>query len=62
MMETVEVDESSYDGTDRLMHEVWLKQMGYGSEAEKKRTGDERLFVWIGDQLTTERIRGLAKL
>ncbi|KAJ2976873.1 hypothetical protein NUW54_g11497 [Trametes sanguinea] len=62
MLETVEVDESSYEGTDKLCNDIWLEQMGYGSDEEKRRTGKERLLVWVGDQLTVERIRGLARL
>ncbi|KAL1945287.1 hypothetical protein VTO73DRAFT_2138 [Trametes versicolor] len=61
ILETVEVDESSYDGTDQLMNKIWLEQMGWGSEEEKKRTGMERILVWAGDQLTVDRIRGLAR-
>ncbi|OJT05420.1 hypothetical protein TRAPUB_13205 [Trametes pubescens] len=61
ILETVEVDESSYDGTDQLMNKIWLEQMGWGSDEEKRRTGMERLLVWAGDQLTVDRIRGLAR-
>ncbi|KAI9059966.1 hypothetical protein FKP32DRAFT_1613962 [Trametes sanguinea] len=61
ILETVEVDESSYEGTDRLCNNIWLEQMGYGSEEEKRRTGWDRLFVWVSDHLTVDRIRGLAR-
>ncbi|KAI0363576.1 hypothetical protein BV20DRAFT_1057947 [Pilatotrama ljubarskyi] len=61
ILETVEVDESSYDGTDQLMNSIWLEQMGWGSEEEKRRTGEQRVLVWAGDQLTVDRIRGLAR-
>ena len=30
MFETVQVDESSYDGTDELCNKIWLEQMGWG--------------------------------
>ncbi|KAI0350254.1 hypothetical protein OH77DRAFT_1573825 [Trametes cingulata] len=61
ILETVEVDESSYDGTDELMNDIWLEQMGWASDEEKRRTGLERILVWAGDQLTVDRIRGLAR-
>ncbi|KAI0639717.1 hypothetical protein C8Q77DRAFT_1082554 [Trametes polyzona] len=61
ILETVEVDESSYDGTDELCNKVWLRQMGLGDESMKKKLGDEGLLVWVGDQLTVDRIRGLAR-
>ncbi|KAJ8481719.1 hypothetical protein ONZ51_g5810 [Trametes cubensis] len=56
---TVHVDESSYDGTDDLITE-WLRQLHYDSPEEHQRTGLERVFFWIGDQLTVDRLRGLA--
>ncbi|KAH9852593.1 hypothetical protein C2E23DRAFT_868457 [Lenzites betulinus] len=61
ILETVEVDESSYDGTDKLCNDIWLKQMGLGSDAAKKKLGEESVVVWAGDQLTVDRIRGLAR-
>ncbi|OJT15551.1 hypothetical protein TRAPUB_6526 [Trametes pubescens] len=60
ILETVEVDESSYDGTDELCNKIWLKQMGY-MDADQERIGRETLLVWAGDQLTVDRIRGLAR-
>ncbi|KAH9847961.1 hypothetical protein C2E23DRAFT_871531 [Lenzites betulinus] len=61
ILETVEVDESSYDGTDKLCNDIWLTQMGLGSEDAKRRLGEESLLVWVGDQLTVDRIRGLTR-
>ncbi|KAI0708348.1 hypothetical protein C8Q76DRAFT_814709 [Earliella scabrosa] len=61
ILETVEVDESSYEGTDQLCNVIWPQQMGYGSEEERRKTGNERILVWVGDQLTVERMRGLAR-
>lgn len=61
ILETVEVDESSYDGTDQLCNKIWLEQMGLGSDDAKRKLGEETLMVWVGDQLTVDRIRGLAR-
>ncbi|CDO73373.1 hypothetical protein BN946_scf185013.g6 [Trametes cinnabarina] len=48
ILETVEVDESSYEGTDELCNKIWLEQMGY-TDAEKQRLGREGLLrmEWI---------------
>lgn len=62
ILETVEVDESSYEGTDQLCTKIWPSQMGIGgTEEERRKTGFERLIVWVGDQLTMERMRGLIR-
>ncbi|CDO71975.1 hypothetical protein BN946_scf184943.g9 [Trametes cinnabarina] len=58
ILETIEVDESSYEGTNQLMNRIWLEQMGWGSEEEKRCTGVEQILVWAGDQLMVDRIRG----
>ena len=62
ILETVEVDESTYDGTDQLLHKIFPDAMGQGSEAQKERIGRTGLIPWIGDQLTVERIRGLGRI
>ncbi|KAI0371405.1 hypothetical protein BV20DRAFT_942425 [Pilatotrama ljubarskyi] len=56
---TVHIDESSYEGTDDLITE-WMHQLKLDSPEEHKRTGLERVCFWIGDQLTVDRLRGLA--
>lgn len=61
ILETVEVDESTYTGTDRLLHDIYPEQMGWGSAAAKKSMGQDGILVWAGDQLTVDRIRGLAR-
>ncbi|KAI0744525.1 hypothetical protein C8Q76DRAFT_804787 [Earliella scabrosa] len=58
---TVHIDEASYDGTDDLIKE-WLRQLKLDTPEELRRMGDERVLVWIGDQLTVDRLRGLANL
>ncbi|KAI0635511.1 hypothetical protein C8Q77DRAFT_1052916 [Trametes polyzona] len=61
ILQTVEVDESSYDGTNELCNKIWLEQMGLGSNDSKRKLGEEEVLVWVGDQLTVDRIRGLAR-
>ncbi|GJE93029.1 hypothetical protein PsYK624_091880 [Phanerochaete sordida] len=56
---TVHIDESTYEGTDKLVTE-WFRQLGLYSEGERKHTGMNKVLPWIGDQLTVERLRGLA--
>jgi hypothetical protein len=60
MLDTVHIEEASYDGNDRVLAE-WLCQLQIDSPEERKRTGEERVIVWVGDQLTVSRIRGLKK-
>lgn len=60
MLDTVHIDESSYDGNDRVMHE-WFRQLKLDSVDEKKKTARERYVIWVGDQLTVARLRGLRR-
>nr|VWP00644.1 Putative transcriptional regulator containing an aminotransferase domain [Ganoderma boninense] len=63
ILQTVEIDESTYDGTDRLCNKIWLEQMGITEDdlrgLVEGRTAE--ILVWVGDQLTVERIRGLIR-
>ncbi|KAI0056259.1 hypothetical protein BV25DRAFT_1872872 [Artomyces pyxidatus] len=60
VMNTVHIEEASYEGNERLIVE-WLRQLVLLSREEMERTGKRRIFVWVGDQLTVERLRGLIK-
>lgn len=60
MLGTEHIEEASYDGNDQVMQAI-AHQLGLDSEEEMKKTGLERVIVWIGDQLTAERLRGLYK-
>ncbi|KAH7921009.1 hypothetical protein BV22DRAFT_1132613 [Leucogyrophana mollusca] len=60
MLGTVQIDEASYEGNDKLIGEI-LQQINLHSEEEKKKTRLKRVIVWAGDQLTVERLRGLFK-
>ncbi|KAL1939184.1 hypothetical protein VTO73DRAFT_10225 [Trametes versicolor] len=60
ILDTVHMEEASYDGNDRVLHE-WLRQLKMNSILEQKRTGTERVIPWVGDQLTASRLRGLLR-
>lgn len=60
MLDTVHLEEASYDGNDCVMHE-WLRQLKLDTLDEQKRTGRERIIPWVGDQLTASRLRGLLR-
>lgn len=60
MLGTVHIEEASYEGNNQLIME-WFKQLNLHTEDERKRTGLEHVIVWVGDQLTVERLRGLFK-
>ncbi len=62
ILETFEVDESTYDGTDQLMNTLYPEQMGWGSPEAKERMGRSGFLAWIGDQLSVERMRGLGRI
>ncbi|KAF8878326.1 hypothetical protein BD779DRAFT_1447822 [Infundibulicybe gibba] len=58
ILETAPIEEASYDGNDKIVEE-WFRQLGLDSPDEKIRTGLDRVLVWIGDQMTVDRLRGL---
>ncbi|KAN0081481.1 hypothetical protein V8E55_009105 [Tylopilus felleus] len=58
ILHTVDIEEASYEGNDRVMAEFY-RQLGINSKEEVKKTGLERLIGWVGDQLTVEWLRGL---
>lgn len=37
-----------------------MRQLGLDKKDERMRTGLQRVLIWIGDQLTVDRLRGLA--
>ena len=60
ILQTQDQEEASYDGNDKAIL-GWFRQLGISTEDELKKTGNERFLVWIGDQLTVERLRGLRR-
>lgn len=58
MLNTVHIEEASYEGNDRVLKE-WWRQLKLDTPEKKKKMGEDNLIVWAGDQLTVSRIRGL---
>ncbi|KAI0670268.1 hypothetical protein C8Q78DRAFT_1090586 [Trametes maxima] len=58
ILDTVHIEEASYDGNSRVLCE-WLRQLKLNTPEEQRRTGEERVLPWVGDQLTASRLRGL---
>lgn len=61
MLPTLHIDESTYEGNDEIINAV-LKYLGFGSMDELKKLGLGHIIVWVGDQLTVSRLRGLQNL
>jgi hypothetical protein len=60
MLDTVHIEEASYEGNDRVLKE-WWKQLKFDTPELQKKLGEDQLIVWAGDQLTVSRLRGLQK-
>ncbi|KAI0688541.1 hypothetical protein BC835DRAFT_1419055 [Cytidiella melzeri] len=60
MLDTVHIEEASQDGNRQCLEE-WMKQTGISGDRARQEPARDRLVVWVGDQLTTVRIRALKK-
>lgn len=60
MVDTMHVNEATSEGNEEVMTKV-LDQLGITTDEAKKHMGEEEVAVWIGDQLTVSRLRGLKK-
>jgi hypothetical protein len=58
MLNTVHMEEASYDGNDRVLQE-WWRQLGIISPEQQKAFSTSFVTPWVGDQLTTSRIHRL---
>jgi hypothetical protein len=58
MLNTVHIEEASYEGNDRVLKEWWC-QLDINTPEKQKKMGEDDLIVWAGDQLTVSHIRGL---
>lgn len=60
LLGSVGIPEASYEDNARLINE-WLGQLGISTDDARKKLSDEEFVVWVGDQLTVDRLRGLFK-
>ncbi|THG93439.1 hypothetical protein EW026_g7797 [Hermanssonia centrifuga] len=60
VLDTEHEEEASYDGNERCLG-LWFKQLKVLTDMQKANMSRKYPIVWIGDQLTTSRIRGLKK-
>jgi len=58
LMRTAKIDEASHEGNRQWLEE-WSCQLGLDTDEERERTGQNRIVVWSGDQLTASRLYGL---
>jgi hypothetical protein len=58
MLNTVHIEEASYEGNDWVLNE-WWRQLKINTPEKWKKMGEDDLIVWAGDQLTVSHIRGL---
>ncbi|TFY51054.1 hypothetical protein EVJ58_g10762 [Rhodofomes roseus] len=60
LLNTVKIEEASYEGNVKVMRE-WERQLGFDKPGEKQRLAQNTTLVWIGDQLTVSRLRGIQR-
>ncbi|KAJ7812306.1 hypothetical protein B0H14DRAFT_3090506 [Mycena olivaceomarginata] len=60
LLGTVNIPEASYEDNSRLIIE-WLRQLKLGGIESQKKIGLDQVMVWVGDQLTVDRLRNLFK-
>jgi hypothetical protein len=60
MLQTIHMEEASYEGNDRMLKE-WWRQLKLDSPDEQKNLGREWVLVWVGNQLTVSHLRGLQR-
>ncbi|VDB95732.1 unnamed protein product [Peniophora sp. CBMAI 1063] len=58
VLSTLHIEEGSYQGNLKLLGD-WLVQLGVVTRKALERFGLEKLWPFVGDQLTVERLRGL---
>lgn len=58
VMKTSKINQSTYDGNEQFVDELF-RQLKLDTDNEKKKTGQDRIIIWSGDQLTTSGLRGL---
>ncbi|KAI0073971.1 hypothetical protein K474DRAFT_1710254 [Panus rudis PR-1116 ss-1] len=61
MLGTMHISETSYEGVAQVMDTI-LDQLGFKGPEARRKLAEEIIIFWLGDQLTTDRIRNLQKL
>ncbi|KAI0717717.1 hypothetical protein C8T65DRAFT_518477, partial [Cerioporus squamosus] len=59
MLRTLHEEEASYDGNERVV-EAWLGQLDIKTLEKQMHLGRNCIIPWVGDQLTTSRLRGIS--
>ncbi|GJE94089.1 hypothetical protein PsYK624_102570 [Phanerochaete sordida] len=60
MCGTIHQEEASYEGNEKCIRE-WMRQLGLSAPEDMQKMSEEQLIVWIGDQLTASRMRGIKR-
>ena len=60
ILRTADIDESSYEGNERVIKE-WIKQLRMDSPEDQEKLATSQFIPVVGDQLTVDRLRGMAK-
>ncbi|KAJ3765421.1 hypothetical protein FB446DRAFT_655330 [Lentinula raphanica] len=55
---TMDQEEASYEGQMKVMIAI-LRSLHWGTVDERKKMALERFIIWLGDQLTVDRLRGM---
>ena len=60
MLRTIHQEEATYEGNLRVLAE-WERQLKFDTSEKRKYLALSVVIIWIGDQLTSSRLRGLQK-
>lgn len=58
MLNTVQIEEASYEGNIRVLEE-WERQLKFDTPEKRKKLALHVVLIWIGDQLTVSRLHGI---
>lgn len=60
LLGSVGIPEAKYEDNLTLV-DIWLAQLGWDTPEKQQELSKSRAVVWVGDQLTVDRLRGLFK-
>ncbi|KAI0769563.1 hypothetical protein BC629DRAFT_1595870 [Irpex lacteus] len=61
ILDTAHIEEVSLEGNLRCLEE-WFRQLNLSTDEAQKKLSHQKLWLWMGDQLTVSRIRSLQQL